>query len=263
MQTKRQMIIKTLAAGAVVFAFGVAYGNEFKDYTWHLVPDSYEMTSESGNWISGGTKAPECPAPVLEKCFILDELPHNAVLTLAVAGWHEVSVNGVRVGDEVLSPVTCQPDRRISSVSKDIAPYLKKGENTLSVLLGNGWFNCFTKDTWGFSAAKWVDSPTARRFSLPMATGRCTIRQYCSMRFATANGMMPAKKDDARMNDQQRSQTLRLHVFRQKTHLPAERLIRYPLCVHLRCLAVVRYMTSARIARVGAKSKLQARRVRK
>lgn len=111
-------------------------------------------------WISGEMSGRgNAAAPVLERVFTLDEVPHKAVLSLAVAGWHEVSVNGVRVGDEVLSPVTCQPDLRLSSVSRDISKYLKRGENTISVILGNGWFNCLSKDTWGFCKAPWVAAP--------------------------------------------------------------------------------------------------------
>lgn len=98
-----------------------------------------------GVWISGDTAAPEKPAPVLEKRFQLSDVPKKAVLTLAVAGWCEVSVNGKRVGDEVLTPTTCQPDLRISSVARDVTAYLKRGENVVEVLLGNGWYNCFTK----------------------------------------------------------------------------------------------------------------------
>ena len=112
-----------------------------------------------GEWISGDTAAPESPAPVLEKRFELAEIPQNSVLTLAVAGWHELSVNGKRVGDDVLSPVTCQPDRRLSSVAYDISPFLKKGGNVVDVLLGNGWYNCFTKEVWGFSSAPWLGAP--------------------------------------------------------------------------------------------------------
>lgn len=110
-------------------------------------------------WISGGTNAPESPAPALEKTFVLKNVPKTAELTLAVAGWHEISVNGRRVGNEVLSPVACQPDKRLSSVTREVAPFLKKGGNTVSILLGNGWYNCFTRDVWRFSEAPWVSAP--------------------------------------------------------------------------------------------------------
>ena len=116
-------------------------------------------SASQGRWISGDSAAPEKPAPVLERRFVLERPARRAELRLAVAGWHELSVNGRRVGDEVLSPVTCQPDERLSSVSRDVAAFLKKGENVISVLLGNGWFNCFTKEVWGFSSARWMAAP--------------------------------------------------------------------------------------------------------
>jgi alpha-L-rhamnosidase len=113
-------------------------------------------------WISGDTKDRMKSAPWLEKVFSLEKAPVKAVLTLAVAGWHEVYVNGARIGEDVLSPVTCQPDKRISSVSHDVTAFLRQGENRLSVLLGNGWFNCFTHEVWGFKDASWMKEPMIR-----------------------------------------------------------------------------------------------------
>ena len=110
-------------------------------------------------WISGDTQKPACPAPVLEKTFLLQRVPARAELVLAVAGWHEVRVNGGRCGEDVLSPVTGQPDKRLSSVAHDVTPLLRVGENTLEVLLGNGWFNCFTHEAWGFCDAPWIKAP--------------------------------------------------------------------------------------------------------
>lgn len=110
-------------------------------------------------WISGGTKEAEKPAPFLERRFTLGSVPARATLTLAVAGWYEVFVNGVRAGDEVLHPATCHPMRRISSVSRDIAPLLKPGENVVSVLLGNGWFNYITREGADFAHAPWSAAP--------------------------------------------------------------------------------------------------------
>ena len=113
----------------------------------------------AARWISGDTLSSEKPAPVLFREFALDVKPTNAVFTVATAGWCEVYVNGEKVGRDVLSPVTCQPDKRLSSVAHDVTPFLKKGENVVEVLLGNGWFNCFTKDVWGFSSAPWLGAP--------------------------------------------------------------------------------------------------------
>ena len=113
-------------------------------------------------WISGQTQKPESPAPVLEKTFTLEKVPTHAELVIAVAGWHEVRVNGVRCGEDVLSPVTCQPDKRLSSVRHDVTALLHEGANTIEVLLGNGWFNCFTQEVWGFCNASWIKAPMIR-----------------------------------------------------------------------------------------------------
>ena len=95
-------------------------------------------------WISGDTSAAEKPAPVLERTFSLPARPGSAVLEIAVGGWCEVSVNGSKVGEDVLNPVTGQPDRRLPLVRFDLTGLLRQGENSISVLLGNGWFNMFT-----------------------------------------------------------------------------------------------------------------------
>ena len=78
-------------------------------------------------WISGDTLAPEKPAPVLERTFSLPVAPSNAVFEIAVAGWCEVSVNGRKAGPDVLSPVTCQPDHRLSRVRFDVTGLLGAG----------------------------------------------------------------------------------------------------------------------------------------
>ena len=80
-------------------------------------------------WISGDTKSPDKPAPIVYRDFRLDSMPSHAEMTMAVAGWHELNVNGRRVGDEVLSPVTCQPNLRHSSVTRDITNLLRVGRD--------------------------------------------------------------------------------------------------------------------------------------
>ena len=113
-------------------------------------------------WISGDSTEPEKPAPMLLKEFKIDTLPAKAVFSVTVAGWCEVYVNGARVGKDVLSPVTCQPDMRTSTLDLDVSSLMKIGANTLEVLLGNGWQNTFTIDAWGFCNAPWRGGPKIR-----------------------------------------------------------------------------------------------------
>lgn len=125
---------------------------------WSAVAGSSRTTC----WISGGSKSPDSPAPVLFREFVLAHAPTNATLSIAVAGWHEVRINGGKVGNEVLTPVTCQPDMRISSVNRNVTRFLVAGTNMIEVLLGNGWYNCFTREVWGFAHASWLDEPMVR-----------------------------------------------------------------------------------------------------
>ena len=108
-------------------------------------------------WIagSGGVTLDRCPAPYVGTSFTLAERPKTATLKLAVCGWHEVELNGTRVGDAVLSPTTCQPDKRVSEVSYDVTHLLKGGRNDIRILLGNGWWTQLTGDVWGFEYAPW------------------------------------------------------------------------------------------------------------
>jgi len=116
----------------------------------------------SPRWISGGTLAAEKPAQVLERTFTLSSPPKSAVFEVAVGGWCEVSVNGRKVCEDVLNPVTCQPDKRIPLVRFDLTGLLDVGENRISVLLGNGWFNMFTLTTWKISEGEWISAPQIR-----------------------------------------------------------------------------------------------------
>ena len=161
----------------------------------------------TATWISGDTLSPEKSAPVLFRAFELSVKPPNAVFTVAVAGWCEVYVNGEKVGKDVLSPVTCQPDKRLSSVAYDVTSFLKKGENVVEVLLGNGWFNCFTKDVWGFSSAPWLGAPkvcgelVADGKTLLVTDGSWTVRDSPIVFNALRNGeYYDARREGSRAN---------------------------------------------------------------
>lgn len=115
--------------------------------------------ARSPQWISGESVSPKCPAPVLVKSFVGDGSSGKVTLDLAVAGWCEVRLNGAKIGRDVLTPVTCQPDRRISRLVWNLTDHVRTGTNELEVLLGNGWWNAFTKTPWMFAEAPWVSAP--------------------------------------------------------------------------------------------------------
>ena len=80
--------------------------------------------------------------PMLRKKIILTEEPSyygSVYLDVASIGYHEVYVNGMKVGDFVMQPAVSQLDVMALEVQYRIRKYLKKGENELLLWIGQGW----------------------------------------------------------------------------------------------------------------------------
>lgn len=115
-------------------------------------------------WIGAGFlhwswQAPSKPAPYFRKTFKYDGKARKAEVFFCGLGWSELYLNGQKVGDAVLSPTVSQYDRRSRYVCYDITELLECGENTLGVILGNGWYDCSTAEVWHFDKASWTDYP--------------------------------------------------------------------------------------------------------
>ena len=79
-------------------------------------------------------------SPLLRKSFDLDEKTGPYLLHVNSLGYHEVYINGDKVGDDVLSPAVSQMDKRTLSVTYDVSSHIKKGKNELVLWLGQGWY---------------------------------------------------------------------------------------------------------------------------
>ncbi len=79
------------------------------------------------------------PDPWLRKTFDLDAAPARAFLYVASVGYHEVYVNGWRVGEDLFSPATTDHTKRARYVTYDITRLLKPGRNALGLWLGHSW----------------------------------------------------------------------------------------------------------------------------
>lgn len=116
-------------------------------------------------WISAPgkdeDKGPQ-PAPLFRKSFLLSETPVSARVYICGLGYHELRLNGQKVGDHVLDPAFTRYDKRALYVVHDVTSQLKKGQNALGVILGNGWYNMHTRCVWDFDKAPWRDRPVLR-----------------------------------------------------------------------------------------------------
>ena len=77
--------------------------------------------------------------PWLRKSFELTQKPKKANFYVASIGFHEVYVNGQRVGNDVMAPAVSDHTKRARYVVYDIAPYLQKGRNVIGIWLGTSW----------------------------------------------------------------------------------------------------------------------------
>src|SRR4051794_24448964 len=83
---------------------------------------------------------PEQPAPILHRRLDLPGPVRSARLYITAHGIYVASLNGDRVGDQVLAPGWTSYHHRLRYQTYDVTDQLRPGENTLDVLLGNGWF---------------------------------------------------------------------------------------------------------------------------
>ena len=99
------------------------------------------------------------PAPMLRRTIKLGKAVIWARTYVCGLGYYELYINGHKIGDEVLAPAFTRYDERMLYQTHDVTNVFTIGENAIGVILGNGWYNCFTKDVWDFQQAPWRDQP--------------------------------------------------------------------------------------------------------
>lgn len=99
------------------------------------------------------------PAPHLRRTFNVQRPIRSARAYVAGIGYHELYLNGGKVGDHVLDPAFTRYDRRVLYVTHDVTSLLKHGQNAVGVILGNGWYNHITRSIWNFEKSPWRAAP--------------------------------------------------------------------------------------------------------
>lgn len=78
---------------------------------------------------------------IVQKTFKPRRKVQKAEVKVCGLGFYEFSVNGRRVGESVFAPLWSDYDKTVFYNIYDVTAMLQKGENTLCVLLGNGFYN--------------------------------------------------------------------------------------------------------------------------
>ena len=91
-----------------------------------------------GEWIRHA-EANEVKHIWYRKNFDLENVPSHAFAHVCSIGYHELYVNGQRIGTQVLAPAVTNLQKRAFYVTYDIAPHLRPGDNVIAVWTGPGW----------------------------------------------------------------------------------------------------------------------------
>ena len=77
--------------------------------------------------------------PVFRRCFSCLKPVRSAALEVTCDGVYEAVLNGQRVGEFILAPGWTEYAKRLQVQRYDMTPLLR-GDNTLEITVGNGWF---------------------------------------------------------------------------------------------------------------------------
>ncbi len=80
------------------------------------------------------------PASLLRKQFSIDKQITQAHVYVTALGAYELSLNGKRVGHDLLSPGFTDYSKRVQYQTYDVKPLLTNGVNVIGAMVGQGWF---------------------------------------------------------------------------------------------------------------------------
>ena len=100
-------------------------------------------------WITDGKPQPlkdedfykDDPMPLFRRQFSVHHKIESARLYLCGLGYSEAYMNGKKIGDHLLDPGFTSYRKQILYVTYDVTNLLKRGNNTIGIMLGNGWYN--------------------------------------------------------------------------------------------------------------------------
>ncbi|HAX93355.1 MAG TPA: hypothetical protein DCY25_05295 [Bacteroidales bacterium] len=79
-----------------------------------------------------------CVSPQMKREFEIEKPAGRYFIHINSLGYHEVWVNGMKAGENVLAPAVSQFNKRSLSLTYDITSLIKKGSNTLILWTGPG-----------------------------------------------------------------------------------------------------------------------------
>jgi alpha-L-rhamnosidase len=130
---------------------------------WISAPRVFDWNQRGARIQHTAKKAPplhDDPSPLFRKEFRINGKIKSARVYISGLGYYELYLNGKRVGDHLLDPAFTDYSKRVLYVTYDITDMLREEDNAVGIMLGNGWYNMFTRAVWSFDRSPWRDDPT-------------------------------------------------------------------------------------------------------
>ena len=122
----------------------VTASNPFSKNTLaHWITDAQELAASDSLFYL------DHPAPLFRKNFESHGNIEQATLFITAAGYYHASINGTRIGKNILDPAWTDYSKRIFYTEYDVTSMIKQKKNCLGVSLGNGFYNPLPLRKWG------------------------------------------------------------------------------------------------------------------
>ncbi len=133
---------RSLASGQQVFWRVRLWDGQGRVSAWSR-PASWTLgllaeTDWQGRWIGASA---ESQTLMLRRSLVVRPGLTRALAFVSGLGQYEMSVNGKKAGDDVLSPGWTKYDKTCLYDTRDVTALLHKGDNAVGLLLGNGMYN--------------------------------------------------------------------------------------------------------------------------
>ncbi|MGB6220303.1 family 78 glycoside hydrolase catalytic domain [Haloferula sp.] len=111
------------------FELGLLENSDWKGQWIHLPKEGFKAPGEMGN-----------PVVHLRKTFEIEQVPEMARLYLTAKGIVDFRINGQLVTPHAFIPGWTDYTQKIETVTYDVGPLLRQGENVLAARISDGWF---------------------------------------------------------------------------------------------------------------------------
>lgn len=122
--------------------------------TAKLQPSDWEA-----QWITDRHNTDYEPSPLFRKEFTSAKKVRSAKCYISGLGYYQLYINGTCINPNTLDPGFTDFSKRVLYLTHDVSSYIQKGDNSLGIQLGNGWFNEQTPTVWNFHKAPWRKRP--------------------------------------------------------------------------------------------------------